>query len=479
MPKGSMRLVFLLPLLSIGLCAGVALADIKLIPPDVDLKEGDRQVEIFWRDLKPESLVTSLEPQLGTVQFAWRGKAKPTVTGFYVGACDWDVPVTVISTADSVTLSWGEVTNWRTKATRTRRLRIDETDFNYDFSFGIRIAVPSTGLFDYHADHWNGPEPVFHGIYRGGASSDTSVLFNLKCVSGGQLGTDEGAGITLDWYTPDHAESGSIVIAGAGQSVEVSRGLRLFFPAGQVTSGESLSVEVKIPLGKAGPDGDPPNDQFKVRAQTFEGYLVLRRSVEDRLTAADTMYKVIADLKRCEEPEFFADPSGDQDPYGERYFLDKGIRDGGTGVTPDSTARVVLNGFPYDYAVVTYDWASDYSLVMSPIQWTKVYPAPASARTADGVYVVPNPYLFHAGWEQGEAKLQFLNVPQGATIRIFDASGGYINTVTSGRRLDATQTGAADWNLRDSDGKQVVSGIYIFKVDSGGGSKVGRFIVVR
>jgi signal transduction histidine kinase len=75
--------------------------------------------------------------------------------------------------------------------------------------------------------------------------------------------------------------------------------------------------------------------------------------------------------------------------------------------------------------------------------------------------------------------LQFLNVPLGATIRIFDAAGGYINTVTPNRRLDTTQTGTADWNLRDSDGKQVVSGIYIFKVDAGGGSKVGRFIVVR
>lgn len=479
MPKGSMRPVFLLPLLSIGLCAGIALADINLVPPDVDLKEGDRQVELFWRDLRPESLVTLPEPQLGLPQFPWRGEARPTVTGFYMGACDWDASVTVISSADSVTFSWGEITDWRTKATRTKSLRIDETDFNYDFSFGIRIAVPSTGLFDYRGGHWNGPEPVFHGIYRGGASSDTSVVFNLKCVSGGELGTDQDTNIALDWYTPNHTESGSVVITRAGRSVEVSRGLRVFFPAGEFTSGESLSVDVKLPFGKVGPGGDPPNDQFKVRARTFEGYLVLRRSVEDRQTPSDTMYKVIVDLKRCEDPEFFADPSGNQDPFGERYFVDKGVHGGGTGVTPDSTARVVINGFPYDYSVVTYDWASDYSLIMSPIRWTKVYPAAAWAVTADAVHVVPNPYVFRAGWEQGEAKLQFLNVPQGATVRIFDASGGYINKVTPTRRLDGSQTGAADWNLRDSDGKQVISGIYIFRVDGEGGSKMGRFIVVR
>ncbi|HVP57522.1 MAG TPA: hypothetical protein VMU02_05455 [bacterium] len=479
MPKGSTRLFFFLFLLSIGLCAGTALAGISLLAPDVTVKEGDRQVELYWRDLEPESLVTLLEPQLGLPQFPWRGRARPTASGFYVGACDWDVPVTVASTQDSIVLSWGEVTDWHTKATRTRTLKIDETDSSYDFSYGIKVAVPSEGLFDYNGDHWSGPVPVFHGLYRGGAYPDTSVLFIFKCTSGGELGSSQDANVVLTWRAPSHSESGSIAITRAGRSVEVSRGLRVYFPAGQFTSGESLSVDAKLPFGKVGTEGVPPNDQFKVRAQTFEGYLVLRRSVEDRTTPSDTMYKVIADLKRCENPEFFADQTGKQDPYGERYFYDKGIHGSGVGVTPDSTARVVLNGFPYDYAVVTYDWSSDYSLVMSLIRWTKVYPAPAAARTADQVYVVPNPYRFRAAWEQGEAKLQFLNVPEGATIRIFDAAGGYIDTVRPNHRLDGTQNSTADWNLRDSDGKQVTSGIYIFKVDAKTGDKMGRFIVVR
>jgi hypothetical protein len=463
MLKGSRRLVYLLPLLGIGLYAGIALADIDLVPPDVDLREGDREVEILWRDLKPESLVALPEPQLGTPQYAWRGKARPTAAGFYVGACDWDILVTVSSTQDSVVFSWQEITNWTTKATRSRVLRIDETDLYYDLSAGARLAVPSAGLFAYDGGDWEGPEPNFHGIYRGGVYPDTSVLFNLKCVSGGQLSTTEDAAIGLDWYTPGHAETGSVVIVRAGRSVEVSRGLRMFFPAGEFHAGESLSVDVKVPFGKVGPGGDPPNDAFKVKAQTFEGYLVLRRSVEDRVSPTDTLYKVVADKKRCENPEFFADGSGNQDPYGERSMADS----------------MVLNGFPYDYAVVTYDWASDYTVHMSPIRWTKVYPSAVSASTADKVFVAPNPYLFRAGWEQGEAKLQFLNVPQGATIKIFDASGGYIDTVTPNHSLDGGQTGAADWDLRDSDGKQVVSGIYIFRVEAAGGDRMGRFVVVR
>ena len=479
MLKGSRRLAVLLPLLATGLCAGVALAGIDLVPPDVDLKEGDREVELFWRDLEPEKLVALPAPVLGTVQYAWRGLASPVVTGFYVGACDWDILVTVASLQDSVTFSWLEITDWTTRATRSRVLRVDETDLYYDLSAGIRVAVPSTGLFDYDDTGWGGPDPSFHGIYRGGTYPDTSVLFTFTCVSGGQLTAGEDAAITLDWFTPGHAETGSAVIVRAGSSVEVSRGLKVVFPAGQFIAGQSFTLNAGVPFGKVGPAGDPPNDAFKVRAQTFDGYMVLRRSVEDRASSADTMYKVIADIGRCTNPAYFADPQGNQDPYGERYLIDRGVHGSGAGVTPDSTARVVLNGFPYDYAVVTYDWGSDYSVHMSQIRWTKVYPAAAPAASADAVYVAPNPYLFSAGWEQRDAKLQFLNVPQGATIKIFDAAGGYIDTVTPNRRLDGSQTGSADWDLEDSDGKQIVSGIYIFRVEAAGGNKMGRFVVVR
>jgi hypothetical protein len=480
MLKGSRRLALLLPLLAIGLSTGVALADdIILVPPDVDIREGDREVEITWRDPQPEKLVVLLDPVLGTAQYAWRGVAHPVLSGFYVGACDWDILVTVNSLQDSVGFTWQEISDWNTKATRTRRLRVDETDLYYDLSAGIRVAVPSTGLFDYDGAGWSGPEPNFHGIYRGGTYPDTSVVFTFTCASGGQLTAGGDAAISLSWYTPGHAESGSVTIVRAGQSVEVSRGLRVFFPAGQFTAGQSFTLDARVPFGKVGPGGDPPNDAFKVRAQTFDGYMVLRRSVEDRTSAADTMYKVIADIERCDNPAFFADDEGNQDPSGDRRFIDKGVHGSGTGVTPDSTARVIINGFPYDYAVVTYDWGTDYNVHMSPIQWTKVYPAAAPATSADAVYVAPNPYLFRAGWEQGEAKLQFLNVPSGATIKIFDAAGGYIDTVTPNRRLDADETGSADWNLRDSDGKQIVSGIYIFRVESAAGDRMGRFVVVR
>ena len=174
---------------------------------------------------------------------------------------------------------------------------------------------------------------------------------------------------------------------------------------------------------------------------------------------------------------------------GTRYFINKGINEEGEGVNPDPDAPTVLNGFPYYYAVVTYDILDDPQtpgmLVTSPIDEVRVYPTPPIGSSVNDVYVVPNPYVFNAGWEEtGEggsgSKLQFLNVPQGAEIRIFDAAGNYVQTVHPEMKFDGdTQSGRAEWNLKNASGREIVSGVYIYYITAGGAEKVGRFIVIR
>ena len=93
---------------------------------------------------------------------------------------------------------------------------------------------------------------------------------------------------------------------------------------------------------------------------------------------------------------------------------------------------------------------------------------------------MPNPYRGRADWETGgESRVQFINIPNGAKIKIYDAAGGYINTVYPNTFSYGEQQGTANWNLLDSDGKQVVSGIYIYRIESKSGNELGRFIIVR
>ena len=227
-------------------------------------------------------------------------------------------------------------------------------------------------------------------------------------------------------------------------------------------------------------------DRFSVRAETFDGYLVLRHSVEDTPPhePIDSLksFKVVAEISKCDSFALFCDSLGVPAPYGERAFADVGIAGDGLFVRDDPDFPTVLNGFPYNYAVVTYDWTDQYEQAMSDIVWYRVFPSVPPASNVKNVRVVPNPYVGRAGWETGgDAKIQFVNIPEGAKIRIYDAAGGYIDTVRPNTYSfeGGGSQGTADWDLIDSDGKQVVSGVYLYRIESRTGDELGRFVIVR
>jgi hypothetical protein len=239
---------------------------------------------------------------------------------------------------------------------------------------------------------------------------------------------------------------------------------------------------VRIPLVTGG----SYDERFSIKAETFDGYLILRHSVEDtpphEPTDSIRYFKVIFEMSKCDSFELFTDSLGVPDPYGTRHFSDRGVIGDNIFVNNNPDFETVLNGFPYNYAVVTYDWTSKYVQAMSDTLWYNVFPAVRPAPDVKNVRVVPNPYKGSAGWELGgESKVQFINIPNGAKVRIYDAAGGYINTVypNSYSYAGGGQQGTADWNLIDSDGKKVVSGIYIYRIESKSGNEIGRFIIVR
>lgn len=459
-------------------CYGAALGQVTLVSPDVEVTEGDRLVEIVWSDPDPEALVYLRPPVLGTVAFPWRGNAGMSSGGDYLGACDWTFNVLVSLVLGNWELSWREVVNWKTGAQASRNMVVEDFGVYYDLSHGMKVKIDGAGIFDAGLDGWTGPEPLFGGLYTGGDQSypDSAIVFTFTCTSGGEL-TAGGGDIGFDWMSyqarpeeiGDTVATGSFTVDVADSPVEFQAGLKVSFPGGSFTAGESFSMEMLMPLVEG--------NRFSIVAETFEGYLVLRRSIEER----HDQYKVISNISKCDSFEFFQDEQGNFDPDGERYYIDRGIVEDQPGVEPDPDMFTVLNGFPYQYGVATYDMSSGHEQVLSPIEWTLVYPSAPPASSADDVYVVPNPYVREAGWEVEGSKLRFVNVPEGAVIRIYDAAGGYIDTIypNSYSYDPSKQQGSVDWDLKNEDGTDVVSGIYIYQLESDRGEKMGRFIVVR
>ncbi|MCC7140697.1 MAG: hypothetical protein IT349_01215 [Candidatus Eisenbacteria bacterium] len=163
------------------------------------------------------------------------------------------------------------------------------------------------------------------------------------------------------------------------------------------------------------------------------------------------------------------------------------------------------NGMLYFYDVTAYSVIADtttgtsYELGSRPtaVEADAVIPRwdSRSGGSLDEVIVVPNPYIRGEnpfGWDLVPSdsdptgtKLAFARLPADrCKVKIFTLAGDLVQTLEHDGR-DAKPgdglegNGTVFWNLVSRNGQDIVSGIYIYSVECGGKSKVGRFVVVR
>jgi hypothetical protein len=155
--------------------------------------------------------------------------------------------------------------------------------------------------------------------------------------------------------------------------------------------------------------------------------------------------------------------------------------------------RSVLPGYPYFYVVTAY--SETIEEVLGESQFVELHTRPASSEEsavfptssastngAEAVTVVPNPYMGGAGWDLKPnptdptgTKVAFNHLPPVATVRIFTLSGDLVETL-----LPSEQNGGTTyWDLISRNGQDIVSGIYLYSVESPSGSTIGKLVVVR
>jgi hypothetical protein len=92
------------------------------------------------------------------------------------------------------------------------------------------------------------------------------------------------------------------------------------------------------------------------------------------------------------------------------------------------------------------------------------------------VRVVPNPYRGGEAWDRpGGGEVHFVNLPSKAVIKIFTVAGDLVAELNHDDRV----RDFARWDLRNGEGSDVSSGIYLYRVESGSFSFQDRFIVIR
>lgn len=147
-----------------------------------------------------------------------------------------------------------------------------------------------------------------------------------------------------------------------------------------------------------------------------------------------------------------------------------------------------LAGFTSQYAVTSIDTVhltgSDFTeSLINPAEIVTVQPSGPPADDLEHVAVAPNPFKGSAEWDPapGENRVHFIHLPAGSTVRIFTSNGELVRVLAQNPGANpGGVTGDLDWDLKNADGRKVVSGIYIYQVESPQGHNIkGHFVVIR
>jgi hypothetical protein len=146
----------------------------------------------------------------------------------------------------------------------------------------------------------------------------------------------------------------------------------------------------------------------------------------------------------------------------------------------------IVAGFRTDYKVTSISKNNDTDFIETPQDESvavTIVPGTPPPDNLERVAVVPNPYKGHAEWDPavGEGRVHFVHVPAGATVRIFTTSAELVRELT----MDANSspggtTGELAWDLKNGKGEKVVSGIYIYQVETlEGRTRKGHFVIIK
>ncbi|MHB2154111.1 hypothetical protein ACX8XN_06910 [Calditrichota bacterium GD2] len=155
----------------------------------------------------------------------------------------------------------------------------------------------------------------------------------------------------------------------------------------------------------------------------------------------------------------------------------------------------IINGFEYEYRIQTLSNNPIFGVITKEAS-TKIVPGNKVADDLSRVKVVPNPYIGSAIWNNPqpsedfpwEHRLQFINLPADATVKIYTLDLDFVAEVKAGQTAQKIEGGipvsgaqsVAEWDLVTRNFQEAAPGVYIYVVESpSAGKKTGKFVIIR
>jgi hypothetical protein len=113
-----------------------------------------------------------------------------------------------------------------------------------------------------------------------------------------------------------------------------------------------------------------------------------------------------------------------------------------------------------------------YSFRTDSLAPTVLGPTTDRDKLLNRIYAVPNPYYGFSGYEANrlDTKVRIINLPATVTIHIYSLDGSLVRTLTK----NDPNTSYIDWDIRNSSGLPIASGMYLMDVKAEG---LGEIVV--
>ncbi len=307
-------------------------------------------------------------------------------------------------------------------------------------------------------------------------------------------------------YTPSIRMRAEVVDRFDSYAKEFNLG-SLYYTVGSpiplVLEGLESGVDLDLGISLSFSDGvvdttwDEAPAYFEIDLQTYEGFHVWRG-----LSPVPSHMVIISELSR-------------DDAYllGERadslYFLEWPKVDGGGRPYYEIVDDDVFVGFTYYYHVSCFDKGyfkgkflfnkTDNFICDEDPEAPEIPGEPVECEdvahevvmtvdapeSVDRIYAVPNPYRTGTSAATSpsyhnfpDGTIKFFNVPGDAEVKIFTVSG---DLVWEYRHVSADgDDGVVSWDVKNKEGGDVCSGVYIYRVEGAGGDDMyGRLVVIR
>jgi len=115
------------------------------------------------------------------------------------------------------------------------------------------------------------------------------------------------------------------------------------------------------------------------------------------------------------------------------------------------------------------EWEAYRPRLVISYEVEEICPEPTPPQpTAPSVKVYPNPFKP----SEGHTEVTFTNLPSGASVKIFHVEGRIIATLKE-------EGGEAKWKVKDSEGDEVSSGLYLYRIESDKKRQTGKLVIIR